>query len=332
MIKYKLTPENMPMQNINSCKKPSPIFNLSKITPVKNILAIVNIITLKEFICPLSIRVSLLFFNLLPFTIRVLFAIVNIISIKLIEKTIPLRRFKWKVDFKDQTKLIASQKTKFHFLFVVSQFLEAVFCVCNRVKSSIVNTCSYSIRICKSYISIIANLYNLSKSIIARCLLLSVIVSSNCALAEEMCQYTHNRIKTLINEAEEQHKIPSGLLSALVQVESNYIPCALNFAGKGHYPKNTDTAKELIDGNIAQGIRNIDIGLAQLNYHWHGSKFSTASEMLNPQKNIDYAAKLLVALYQKHGNWQGAVRSYHSSHAKHNRVYSRKVVMHWLRN
>ena len=68
----------------------------------------------------------------------------------------------------------------------------------------------------------------------------------------------------------------------------------------------------------------------QLNYRWHGNKFTSIKEMLIPEKNITYAAKLLCSLYKRHGNWHKAVRHYHSAKLEHSRKYSRKVAMVWL--
>ena len=64
----------------------------------------------------------------------------------------------------------------------------------------------------------------------------------------------------------------------------------------------------------------------QLNFRWHGKAFANLEEMLNPEKNIDYAARLLCSLYKKHGKWHSAVRHYHSAKDKHNMRYSRRVA------
>ena len=68
----------------------------------------------------------------------------------------------------------------------------------------------------------------------------------------------------------------------------------------------------------------------QLNYRWHGSAFNNVEEMLNPVKNIQYAARLIKQLYHKHGNWQQAIAYYHSSIPNHNIKYKQKVMSFWL--
>ena len=68
----------------------------------------------------------------------------------------------------------------------------------------------------------------------------------------------------------------------------------------------------------------------QLNYRWHGGEFDSLVEMLTPESNINYAAKLLGSLYAQHGTWHKAVRYYHSATPEHHRKYSRKVVLCWL--
>jgi hypothetical protein len=139
-----------------------------------------------------------------------------------------------------------------------------------------------------------------------------------------------NELKALIAEQEKRNNIPSGLLLAIATVESGSKPYALNIQGKSVIGRNKREAVDLIYEALAEGITNIDVGVMQLNVRWHRENFGSIEEMLEPKKNIEYAASFLLTLYKKYGNWHRAVRFYHSSRAEYYRKYSRKITMAWL--
>lgn len=139
-------------------------------------------------------------------------------------------------------------------------------------------------------------------------------------------------LKKYIAAVEQKNRIPSGLLSAIAGVESDFNPYAINIAGKTIIASNQDEAAKTIKNALNSGITNIDIGIAQINYRWHGDNFKSIEEMINPVTNIEYAAKLLSSLFKQHGTWHKALRYYHSATPYHHRKYSRKVVIAWLGN
>jgi soluble lytic murein transglycosylase-like protein len=141
---------------------------------------------------------------------------------------------------------------------------------------------------------------------------------------------TKTELLQLIAQAEKEYTIPTGLLLAVAKTESNLEAYALNISGRPHFFKDKNIASQTIRHALDEGITNIDIGAAQINYKWHGHKFSSIEDMLSPEVNIKYAAKLLSTLKQEHGDWHRAIRLYHSSKPKHHRQYSRKVVLCWL--
>lgn len=61
-----------------------------------------------------------------------------------------------------------------------------------------------------------------------------------------------------------------------------------------------------------QGARLIDIGCMQINHHYHAEHFSGLRQMLEPRANVDYAARFLVQLKQRHATWSMAVARYHA--------------------
>jgi soluble lytic murein transglycosylase-like protein len=139
-----------------------------------------------------------------------------------------------------------------------------------------------------------------------------------------------NELLPLITQAEDQYLIPRGLLLAISTIESGNRPYALNIAGKPVITTSKQEAVDVANHHLDQGQSNIDLGVMQLNFYWHGKYFKNIEEMLTPSRNINYGAKFLSDLYQQHGSWQKAVRYYHSSSPEHYKQYSRKVLISWL--
>lgn len=142
--------------------------------------------------------------------------------------------------------------------------------------------------------------------------------------------HEHKQLELSIRAAERAYNIPKGLLYSIARVESALRPYVLNVEGKTLNLNSASEAEQELKKLIDKGISNIDIGIMQLNWRWHGHEFLSVREMLNPDNNITYAAKLLGALYKQHGSWHKAIRFYHSAAAEHNRRYSRKVVTAWI--
>ena len=197
----------------------------------------------------------------------------------------------------------------------------------NLTKSSMMITGNYWFKI---YSYIVSKTALLSKRIMAFFLIFSMFCSNNCVLANTGRHYDTKQLASIISAAETKYKIPSGLLAAIAQVESGSRAFAFNVGGKAFFASSLEEAKAFANEKIKSGVRNIDIGVMQLNWRWHGGEFASLDEMLNPNSNIAYAARHLTNLYKQHGDWQTAVRYYHSSKPQHNRKYSRKVVLCWL--
>ena len=185
------------------------------------------------------------------------------------------------------------------------------------------------------YSIIISKCYHFSKQIKASILVLSFVLCGNCSLVfaknEPATQYSRQQIASLISKAEQENQIPSGLLAAIAKLESNTQAYALNINGNAVFNKSLEEASRIVKKKLATGMRNIDLGIMQLNYRWHGDKFNNVTQMLMPENNIKYAANLLRSLRNQHGTWHKAVRYYHSAKPEHHRKYSRKVVAYWLK-
>ncbi|MFC7703630.1 hypothetical protein ACFQXB_05410 [Plastorhodobacter daqingensis] len=128
--------------------------------------------------------------------------------------------------------------------------------------------------------------------------------------------------ETLAAARAAQAGIPPGLMPAIARVEAGRgdgrggrraWPWTLNHSGKGMYFETREAALDYLYRAIAEGATNIDIGCMQVNYHWHGDHFRSLEEMIDPLRNVDYAARFLIDLHQRLGSWEAATRHYHSA-------------------
>ena len=163
-------------------------------------------------------------------------------------------------------------------------------------------------------------------------LLFLLILSNTGVYATDINSSSDYWLKKYITSVEQRNRIPRGLLSAIVGVESGFNPTAINIEGKTVTINDKSEAIKTIKNALNQGVTNIDIGIAQINYRWHKDNFNNIEEMINPTANIEYAAKLLSSLFKQHGTWHKAIRHYHSANPNHHKQYSRKVVIAWLGN
>ncbi len=62
----------------------------------------------------------------------------------------------------------------------------------------------------------------------------------------------------------------------------------------------------------SSGAKLIDLGCMQINHHFHASQFASVEDMLDPSRNVDYAARFLKQLREREGNWTLAVARYHA--------------------
>lgn len=138
---------------------------------------------------------------------------------------------------------------------------------------------------------------------------------------------------------ETRHQIPRGLLTAIAKVESGrwsekerqFIswPWVIHANGKGHYFSTKELAIEAVEELQAKGIKNIDVGLMQINLLHHPDAFETLDKAFDPKHNIDYAARFLKTLKQNHQSWQKAVSYYHSASPTYHIPYYKKVLKIW---
>ena len=148
-----------------------------------------------------------------------------------------------------------------------------------------------------------------------------------------LCEY-------LAKDSEKKYGLPENILLSISRVESGYQkvdgitrawPWTLNAGGDSAYFQTKEVALGSLKSRIKKGVTNIDVGCMQLNYRWHKKFFKSLSDMISPTKNVDYGARFLKRLHQRHGSWEKAVKYYHSSKSKFNVKYYRKVKAVWKR-
>lgn len=110
--------------------------------------------------------------------------------------------------------------------------------------------------------------------------------------------------------------VPLGVLYAVGLTETgrkgSLHPYALNITGRTVITHSKEDALAEFAKARRQGHKLIDLGCMQVNHHYHGSKFRSPADMLDPQLNITYAARFLKQLREQEGSWTMAVARYHA--------------------
>ncbi|MCV3766253.1 transglycosylase SLT domain-containing protein [Rhizobium sp. TRM95796] len=119
-----------------------------------------------------------------------------------------------------------------------------------------------------------------------------------------------------ISRAAARYGVPEGILYSVGLTETgrkgSLQPWALNIEGKAVFARSPDEALEAFRDARARGAELIDLGCMQINQRYHGDQFSSLDAMLDPEKNVDYAARFLAQLHAKHVTWTMAVARYHA--------------------
>ncbi|MEN2979716.1 transglycosylase SLT domain-containing protein [Tistrella bauzanensis] len=143
-----------------------------------------------------------------------------------------------------------------------------------------------------------------------------------------------------ISAAEDRHGLPDGLLAAIALAESGRWskeaaartawPWTIYAEGRGRYLASRAETLAEIRSLRAKGVRNIDIGCMQVNFHFHGKEFDSLEQMIDPAHNADYAARFLKSLQTETETWTRAVGYYHSRTPSHSKPYRDRVLGFWL--
>lgn len=133
--------------------------------------------------------------------------------------------------------------------------------------------------------------------------------------------------------AAKEFDVPLVLLQAVTMAETGRTlhgqfsawPWTANVAGKGYWFDDKSAAVSFIATQIEDGAVSIDVGCFQINSKWHGHRFSSVDQMIQPIENARYAAQFLKDLYSETGNWISAAGKYHSRTHKHSARYTARL-------
>ena len=114
--------------------------------------------------------------------------------------------------------------------------------------------------------------------------------------------------------------IPSAVLFAIALQESGMHirgrllpwPWTLNIAGKAQrFATRQAACRALLQALAEHDAKRIDSGLGQINFGYHGQRFSSPCEALDPYRNLKVAASLLREQHDATGDWVKAAGRYH---------------------
>lgn len=142
------------------------------------------------------------------------------------------------------------------------------------------------------------------------------LITLICLLYNSQISEAYNICDANMINAARKYNIPLPILYAVSMTEAGVKqtiqPYALNIDGYSIFPKTKLEALLLIKNAKKNGAKYIDVGCMQINIRYHGKKFKSLNDMLNPTLNINYAAKFLKTLYKKQNSWTIAVARYHT--------------------
>ncbi|MGR3807783.1 lytic transglycosylase [Pasteurella testudinis] len=132
----------------------------------------------------------------------------------------------------------------------------------------------------------------------------------------------HAAIPQAYQEIAAQQNVPAKMLFAISLNESGTKlaskkvlpwPWTLNVAGKSYfYPTREAACSALQDFVKRFPLKNIDVGLAQVNIGWNGKRFfSNHCDGFEPFENLRVASIILKTCYNTHKDWVNAAGCYH---------------------
>lgn len=150
----------------------------------------------------------------------------------------------------------------------------------------------------------------------AKRLLITLAAACISSLAASHAAAATNACEAEILRAAERYGVPAGILYSVGLTETgrkgSLHPYALNIAGRAVFARSAQEAEAAFENARRQGVKLIDLGCMQINHHYHADKFASVRQMLDPRANVDYAARFLVELHNRHQTWSMAVARYHA--------------------
>jgi hypothetical protein len=130
-------------------------------------------------------------------------------------------------------------------------------------------------------------------------------------------------------DAEGEFGLPGGVLLAIGAVESGRWPWTANVDGAAERYQSKDEAIEALTRVRTPQPADVDVGCFQISLRYHPSAFATMADALDPVANARYAARFLLELRDRYGDWNRAVGAYHSATGPLEADYRDKVMANW---
>ncbi len=141
-------------------------------------------------------------------------------------------------------------------------------------------------------------------------------VGFTCSLLSQPAAAQDKSCEREMISASHKHGVPIGMLYAVGLTETgrgdSLRPNALNIEGKAVYELDRPKAAKAVAAARRLGAKLIDIGCMQINHYYHAKHFTSVEDMLDPARNVDYAARFLAQLKAREGSWTKAVARYHA--------------------
>jgi hypothetical protein len=121
--------------------------------------------------------------------------------------------------------------------------------------------------------------------------------------------------------AQSRYAIPDNLLMGIGLQEAGIArgdgitvwPWSVNVEGEGRFLRDFSEAISWVQTRQGEGADLIDVGCMQINLRWHPDAFASLEEAFDPDRNVDYAARYLLRMRERTGDWRAAVGRYHSA-------------------
>jgi hypothetical protein len=176
----------------------------------------------------------------------------------------------------------------------------------------------------------------------AKMILIAILTMSGLSFADA-------NIPAMYRLVAEEHRVPAKLFYALILNESRSAtrvgngksvlpwPWTINHRGTPNYFSSRQEAVKYAMNLVKRNDKQFDVGLGQLNWYWHGEKFTSLWDAFEPYLNLTEAAKFLREQYERPecSSWEIAIGCYHRPGQKpaDKRVaqrYAERVIQLWV--
>ena len=130
-------------------------------------------------------------------------------------------------------------------------------------------------------------------------------------------------------DAEGEFGLPSGMLAAIGSVESGRWPWTANIDGAAETYRSKAEAIAALTRVRVPVPSDVDVGCFQVSLRYHPAAFATMADALDPIANARYAARFLLSLRDRYGDWDHAVAAYHSATEPLGEDYRGRVMAQW---